>query len=131
MSMQTYKCHICKVDYEYSEENDLRLHLLYEHQFYLPNCSTEVANQANIDYESMRKIRNRYLDELKRSKKSIVKRNMINEFTLERLEKNAIFDIYTNGYLSRHPNHWVERHLLKYKNLKKLEEKMNAIGVFY
>ena len=55
MSTQAYKCHICKVDYAYSEEEDLRVHLLYEHQFYLPHCSTQVAKQSNIDYDKIRK----------------------------------------------------------------------------
>ena len=55
MSTQIFKCHICKVDYTYSEEEDLRMHLIYEHQFYLPNCSTQVAKQSNIDYDKIRK----------------------------------------------------------------------------
>ena len=55
MNTQIFKCHICKVDYAYSEEEDLRMHLIYEHQFYLPNCSTQVAKQSNIDYDKIRK----------------------------------------------------------------------------
>lgn len=55
MSTQIFKCHICKVDYTYSVEEDLRMHLIYEHQFYLPNCSTQVAKQSNIDYYKIRK----------------------------------------------------------------------------
>lgn len=44
-----------KCDYSNEDENELRLHSIYHHQFLIPQCSTEVAKQNNIDYELIRK----------------------------------------------------------------------------
>lgn len=63
MSQQLFKCHKCEFNDEVEEE--LRLHLLYTHYFLMPRCSTEVAKNADIDYQKLRDIFKRNKDEYK------------------------------------------------------------------
>lgn len=46
--------HCPKCDFEDERTEEVRIHALYTHQCYLPQCSTELAKQDNIDYDAVR-----------------------------------------------------------------------------
>ncbi len=43
-----------KCDYKNENDEEVRIHSLYHHQFLIPQCSTELAKQSNIDYYLIR-----------------------------------------------------------------------------
>lgn len=55
--------HCPKCTFEDDSTEEVRIHALYQHQCYLPQCSTVLAKQDNLDYDAIRysyaKLRNR------------------------------------------------------------------------
>ncbi len=43
-----------KCSYQHENDEEVRIHSLYHHQFLIPQCSTELAKQSNIDYYLIR-----------------------------------------------------------------------------
>ena len=46
--------HCPKCDFEDDNTEEVRIHALYSHQCYLPQCSTQLAKQDNLDYDAIR-----------------------------------------------------------------------------
>ncbi len=46
--------HCPKCSFEDDNTEEVRIHALYQHQCYLPQCSTQLAKQDNIDYDAVR-----------------------------------------------------------------------------
>lgn len=99
------RCHKCK--FESDDEEETRTHMLFNHGFFMPYCSTDVAHQANIDYEKIRNIYKKTVLErmkVKKSRKSIPQKYHPMIKIIERLIKtrpdqcNLKKMTYTNSY---------------------------------
>ena len=53
--MQTkYSCYFSDCSIEFEEEMDLYTHLLFTHKFYLPPCSTRLAEKQHLEAQALR-----------------------------------------------------------------------------
>ena len=139
------KCHIC--DFSDESEENLRGHMLFDHSFWMPICSTDAAYQANSDFNRMRETRIRWMKELS-SMREWITRKMIDGSKLKEFE-NAIrlhecFIINEGLHVIVHKgknktqekikhvtNHHVKNYISKYYSLDSLSRKMKEDGVLF
>ena len=154
MSTQLYKCHKC--DFNSESEEKIKTHMLFEHQFYMPNCSTDVAYQANNDFIIMRETRLRWRKELPITREWLIRENtskdgskhsMIREHDLKILENRIKFYtaylinnklyviVHENGTTKKRTycldNEHIRNYIGRYINLINLEKRMKSEGVMY
>ena len=154
MSAQLYKCHKC--DFDTESEEKIKMHMLFEHQFYMPNCSTDIAYQANTDFIRMLETRLRWLEELPITRDWIIRENIHKDGTKHSMIRNSDLKILENRvkfytarlinnelYVIVHENgttkerkyylnnEHIRNYIGRYINLINLERRMKSEGVMF
>ena len=116
-----------KCDFVDDKESEVRIHSLYVHGFFLPQCSTQLAKQGNLDYDEVRK-------NYKRLQKRIqTNRNLLRyipykwESTVSKIRNNVRHGYKWNQYQVYEHVKSLPKYMRRLKREKELEENMNIM----